>query len=142
MLSTIAQPEQSHSNAQDLQDGFRAGWAVASVWAIRDDLLADIGSPAYLKDMAKVLSINAVEPSAEAAWQTTQALPEVPMQWIEVQEVNLYRFLPYKPNSTEFKRGKKGRWQRHSGYGFENAEPQAGPWRVTAGQDDAGQQAA
>ena len=67
------------------------------------------------------------------AWETSEPLPEVPMQWVEVQEVNLYRFLPYKENSTEFKRGKKGRWQRHNGYGFDNAEPQAGPWRVTDG---------
>ena len=85
--------------------------------------------------------LDSIEPPAEPEWQLDH-LPEVPMQCIEVREVNVYRFLPYKPNSTEFKRGKKGRWQRHNGYGFENAEPQNGPWRVTAGADDADQQAA
>ena len=86
------------------------------------------------KAAANVVPLRAAPAPAaqtvESVWQTSQVLPEIPMQWIEVQEVNLYRFLPYKQNSTEFKRGKKGRWQRHTGYGFDNAEPQAGPWRV------------
>ncbi len=57
-------------------------------------------------------------------------MPKMPDQWIQVQEVNLYHFLPYKTNSTEYKRGKKGRWQRHNGYGFENSEPPVGQWRI------------
>lgn len=32
---------------------FEAGWRVASRWANRNDLLADIGSPAYLKELEK-----------------------------------------------------------------------------------------
>jgi hypothetical protein len=40
----------------ELQAAFRAGWKVAAKWANRDDLMADIGSPAYLKDMAAALS--------------------------------------------------------------------------------------
>jgi hypothetical protein len=40
----------------ELQAAFRAGWKVAAKWANRDDLTADIGSPAYLKDMADALA--------------------------------------------------------------------------------------
>lgn len=69
-------------------------------------------------------------PAPAAEWNTAETMPPMPDQWIQVQEVNLYRFLPYKTNSTEYKRGKKGRWQRHNGYGFENSEPPVGQWRI------------
>lgn len=32
-----------------------------------------------------------------------------------------YRFLPYKPQGQK-QMGKKGRWQRHNGYGWDNCE--------------------
>jgi predicted phage-related endonuclease len=73
------------------------------------------------------------EPQPVAAgdeWQPAESMPKHPTTWIQVQEVNTFRFLPYKPNSTEARRGLKGRWQRHNGYGFENCEPPVGPWRI------------
>lgn len=77
------------------------------------------------------VSASAPAPTASAeGWQPAETMPKMPDQWIQVQEVNLYRFLPYKTNSTEYKRGKKGRWQRHNGYGFENSEPPVGQWRI------------
>jgi hypothetical protein len=39
-----------------MQECIRQGWRMAAGWAKRDDLLADIGSPAYLKEMADFLS--------------------------------------------------------------------------------------
>jgi hypothetical protein len=33
-------------------DAYEKGWRAAAKWADRDDLVFDIGSPAYLKDMA------------------------------------------------------------------------------------------
>lgn len=39
-----------------MQECIRQGWRMAARWAGRDDLLSDIGSPAYLKEMADFLS--------------------------------------------------------------------------------------
>jgi hypothetical protein len=39
----------------DVEQAFEAGWRVASEWAKRDDLLADIGSAAYHADLTKAL---------------------------------------------------------------------------------------
>lgn len=40
-----------------------------------------------------------------------------------------YRYKRYKPNSQQFKRGIKARWQRHNGYGWDNSEPPA-EWQI------------
>ena len=37
-------------SASAVRSGFMFGWKAAAVWAGRDDLIADIGSPAYEKD--------------------------------------------------------------------------------------------
>jgi len=39
----------------DVEQAFEAGWRVASEWAGRDDLLADIGSAAYHADLTEAL---------------------------------------------------------------------------------------
>jgi hypothetical protein len=45
-----------HARRVALEEGFEAGWrVVARDWAMRDDLLADIGSPAYLADMTRAI---------------------------------------------------------------------------------------
>ena len=49
--------------------------------------------------------------------------------YIHVQQQATYRWLPYKQTSQEFKRGKKGRWQRYTGYGFDNADLVGSGWR-------------
>lgn len=73
---------------------------------------------------------SSAAPATSDEWQPAETLPTAPDHWIAVQEVVLYRWLPYKPASSEARRGIKGRWQRHNGYGFENSEPPAGPWRI------------
>ena len=40
---------------------FELGFRVAANWADRDDLIADIGSPAYSKDMAAALGSPALK---------------------------------------------------------------------------------
>ena len=45
---------------------FEAGWHVASGWAGREDLLHDIGSPAYIKDRTAALA-QFVRPEVTAA---------------------------------------------------------------------------
>ncbi|KQP45478.1 hypothetical protein [Pseudorhodoferax sp. Leaf274] len=41
-----------------LERGFEAGWRiVARDWAMRDDLISDIGSPAYIADRDRALEI-------------------------------------------------------------------------------------
>lgn len=39
-----------------LEKAFAAGWRTAANWMNRDDLVADIGSPAYMKDRDAALS--------------------------------------------------------------------------------------
>lgn len=39
------------SKTMSLEEAYEAGWSVACDWARRDDMLADVGSPAYLIDM-------------------------------------------------------------------------------------------
>jgi hypothetical protein len=64
-------------------------------------------------------------------WQPSDTLPDAPDHWIAVQEVVLYRWLPYKEDSQQLKQGIKGRWQRHDGYGWVKAEETpTGPWRI------------
>lgn len=41
-------------------DAYAAGWRNAAKWASRDDLISDIGSPAYERDKAAALSANEV----------------------------------------------------------------------------------
>lgn len=51
-------------NPQRDQDMFVAGWRTAANWMERDDLKHDVGSPAYLKDMAAAITaIDAKEPA-------------------------------------------------------------------------------
>jgi hypothetical protein len=40
---------------------FEAGWRTAANWMDRDDLIADIGSQAYLDDRAKALAASGVQ---------------------------------------------------------------------------------
>lgn len=49
-------------SAELMQRAFAAGWMVAAAWANRDDLLADMWSPAYLVEMAKALNTIGAAP--------------------------------------------------------------------------------
>ena len=60
-------------------------------------------------------------------WQPIETAPKD--IYIHVQQAATYRWMPYKPNSQEWKRGKKGRWQKHTGYGFDNAELEGTGWK-------------
>lgn len=62
------------------------------------------------------------------AWQPLDTAPK-DGRYIYVRQNAVYRWLPYKPNSQERQRGKKGRWQRHNGYGFDNAELVGESWQ-------------
>jgi hypothetical protein len=53
-------------------DEYAAGWRQAARWAERNDLLADIGSPAYERDKAFVLQ----KPTAKPGAQPTTNPPE------------------------------------------------------------------
>ena len=55
-------------------------------------------------------------------------LPE-PYEVVTVTEKNLYRWNPYKPNSQQFKKGIKGRWQKLNEYGgWDNAKVEPINW--------------
>lgn len=60
---TCGEPASKHvgfrcpeSEATASDRAYEQGWRNAAAWADRDDLVADIGSPAYLKDMRAALS--------------------------------------------------------------------------------------
>ena len=75
---------------------------------------------------AGYLAGRASMPAIPTGWQPIETAPE--HGYIYVQQAATYRWLPYKPNSQEWKRGKKGRWQKHTGYGFDNAELEGTGW--------------
>jgi hypothetical protein len=55
-IRAYSQAMAEHARRVALEEGFEAGWrVVARDWAMRDDLLADIGSPAYLADMTRAI---------------------------------------------------------------------------------------
>jgi hypothetical protein len=66
--------------------------------------------------------------SAPDDWQPMDTAPK-DGTFIYVQQTAVYRWLAYKANSQEVKRGKKGRWQMHNGYGFDTAELEGTCWK-------------
>ena len=42
----------------EIDRAYAAGWRMAAIWAHRDDLLADIGSPAYERDKTEALGLQ------------------------------------------------------------------------------------
>lgn len=69
-------------------------------------------------------------PSLTAGPWRNDDLPETG-QWIDVRAETTFRYLSYKPNSEQRRKGIKGRWQRSNGYGgWENCERPTGDWRL------------
>lgn len=48
---------------------------------------------------------------------------KLPKNCQPVYAKRLVRYKLYKPQSQQFKRGIKGRWQEFNGYGWDNCEP-------------------
>lgn len=72
-------------------------------------------------------AIAALEAMEAGGWLPLDSAPK-DGTYIHVQQQATYRWLPYKQASQEFKRGKKGRWQRYTGYGFDNADLVGSGW--------------
>lgn len=53
-------------------------------------------------------------------WRPTSEAPTVPGTYIKVRTTNTYRWLEYKPDGQRQMKA-KGRWQRATEYGWENA---------------------
>jgi len=70
---------------------------------------------------------TALEAMEAGGWLPLDSAPK-DGAFIHVQQQATYRWLPYKQASQEFKRGKKGRWQKHTGYGFDNADLVGSGW--------------
>lgn len=47
---------------------------------------------------------------------------EIPNDCQPVITTRVMRFKHYMPSSQQFKKGIKGRWQEHNGYGWHNCE--------------------
>ena len=60
-------------------------------------------------------------------WQPIETAPK-DGSYIYVQQIHTCRWLSYKAGSQEVKRGKKGRWQIHNGYGWDNAVLEGLAW--------------
>jgi hypothetical protein len=93
--------------------------------------------PEYIREAARADRAESAREQAEAAlaevrdesWRTGP----VPhgTQYIIVRETRSYRWLPYKGKSEQFRKGIKGRWQRATEYGWENAPiPDGADWRT------------
>ena len=72
-------------------------------------------------------AIATLEAMEAGGWLPLDSAPK-DGTYIHVQQQATYRWLPYKQASQEFKRGKKGRWQRYTGYGFDNADLVGSGW--------------
>ena len=106
-------------------------------WAAANDKFDGLYNPFSRPD--KLYSHGRVQDSFEA-FQAGRAsiqpaiAPWLPIEtapkdaYIYVQQAAVYRWLPYKETSQEFKRGTKGRWQKHTGYRFDNAELEGVGW--------------
>lgn len=50
---------------------------------------------------------------------------------VYIRTIQPYRFLPYKPQSQQAKRGEKGRWQVMNDFGgWENSHPLGNEWSL------------
>lgn len=50
---------------------------------------------------------------------------------IYMRVIQPFRFMPYKRESQQFKRGEKGRWQMMNEYGgWENCQPLGNEWTI------------
>jgi hypothetical protein len=59
----LMRPSAPTSHESQRNADFEAGWRTAANWMNRDDLIADIGSPAYLDDRANALAASGVPAS-------------------------------------------------------------------------------
>lgn len=60
-------------------------------------------------------------------WRTDE--PPKDGTQIYMRVIQPMRYLPYKPNSQQYKRGEKGRWQMMNEYGgWENSHPIGNEW--------------
>jgi len=60
-----------------IEQAYEKGWIAAAKWASRDDLVADIGSTAYMNDRDAALAAPATAPE-QPAWHDA---PTVPGLW-------------------------------------------------------------
>jgi hypothetical protein len=88
---------------EDARDAYRKGWIEASKWAGRDDLVSDIGSPAYNLDRDAALSKNN-EASDSAA--TVDHAYKVPDGYVLVP-------LGSEPDETKFRLMVEDIWAFH-----------------------------
>jgi hypothetical protein len=58
---------------------------------------------------------------AGSQWISSDVLPKDSSP-VYVTQHRTYRFLRYKQNSQQFKKGIEGRWQKFNGYGFDNCD--------------------
>lgn len=59
-------------------------------------------------------------------------LKDAPMDGtvIYIRTTQPFRFMPYKPNSQQAKRGEKGRWQMMNEFGgWDNCHPLGNEWK-------------
>lgn len=139
--------DEADSMANEL-DSFRSSFKAELGWrdrckqleAERDDLrLRAVGKWVFPPDAQQEIDkLNAALERAEAErdaavgdWRTDN--PPQDGTPIYKRVIQPYRFLPYKPNSQQAKRGEKGRWQMMNEYGgWENCPwPLGNEWSLT-----------
>ena len=70
-----------------------------------------------------ILALFPVEAANGSGWRPIGTAPKgEPGLMIDVRSATTYRWLPYSGKSEQFRKGIKGRWQRATEYGWENAK--------------------
>ncbi|KAA0572255.1 hypothetical protein FZ983_32305 [Azospirillum sp. B21] len=83
---------------------------------------------AHAHNFAGEYAARASAPEVEGDWKPISEAPQNGM--IDVRSTCTYRWRAYRPGSPQLRRGIKGRWQRATDYGWENANlPENGEWK-------------
>ena len=136
--------DKGKSLGEKLHDAGVRGYQAKSVWRDLPDATkaqmekTALAFVASLSDNASLKAAEARAIAAEEALKAGWSTDAPPMRrdaWIEVRGVDVYRWLPYKPDGARQMK-KAGRWQKHDGYGFTNAElPEGAEWRPVSSTD-------
>ncbi|WP_372395237.1 hypothetical protein ABMY26_07150 (plasmid) [Azospirillum sp. HJ39] len=112
-----------HGTAAGVKDVFDAHDGPTGLW----DALSTAERESHLS------AARATQPVGEVVvdgWKPISEAPQNVMIDVRSTTTCTYRWRAYRPGSPQLQRGNKGRWQRATDYGWENAHlPENGEWK-------------
>lgn len=106
----------TNPDAPTLLDAARLGYE----WMCRFRTSNDQERAELRGDIRRVKDAIAATEGGEVGYRP---ISEAPKDGTAIAATELYRWLAYKPGAPKSLLRRGGRWQRHNGYGWENAEP-------------------